>query len=308
MSNYIEPAVIDSMPVTLKPILYTTYDTHVKYLLNITYEDSTTKQVELVQKDKNRPYKVVFKKEGKLITAIGVPTIKEVTECSKFCDFPNRILDSNDLLIELDCSETYSCTKVRFYLKDIRDIVDIASESEEDLDKLEEYNYHTKYPIYLNGFTCTTKIYCEVDEDSNILLKSQITKFGEPLSKDDYSEFTTFTVDFDLDDKFIEDEVTDNLLVHIPDELIGRELRLVIRYFVKEIQHPVLDEFIIIPIKPGENTEPEVTFTTSKAVTTQDTPYLGDGVLPALGTGLTPAYKQYKNKKSYTGSVFTDES
>lgn len=307
MPSYIEPVVIDSMPVTLKPILYTTYDTHVRYLLTITYEDSTTKQVELVQKDKNRPYKVVFKKEGKLITATGVPTIKEIRECSRFCDLPNRILDSNDLLIELDCSGTYDCSKVRFYLKDLRHIVDLAKESDDDYDNLLAYDSHTKYPIYLNGFSCMTKIYCKIDENYDILLKSQITKFGEPLIRDAYSEFDVFTIDFDLDQTLLDSddsEITDNIILHIPEELIDKEIKVVIRYFIKEIDHPVFDEFTIIPVKEIE--EIDTGSSLSRAVSTQDMQYLGDGLKTALGVGLTPGYKQYRNKKTYDDTVTTE--
>ena len=303
MPSYIEPAVIDVNPTMLKPILFTTYKPITKYILDITYEDSTTKQVELVQGDKNRPYRVVFKKDGKLITATGIPKIYEINEANRFCDFVNRVMDSEDLLIELDCSSTYECTKVKFYLKDIRDIIDIAIEGEPDIGGGIEDIPLTKYPIYLNGFDCTTKIRCLVDEDLNVDLTSLITKLGEPLSREQYSDFTVFTVNDDVDtmvSTIESDEAGDHFVVSISEEKLDTEITLIIRYFVDEINHPVFDEFIIIPFRQTDNEE---TRTLDRAVTTADMQYLGDGLKPALGVGLTPGYKQYRNSKNTSTSV-----
>lgn len=306
MSNYMEPAIIESGTTFLKPILLTTYDVVTKYNLHIVYEDSTTKDVELVQKDKNRPYKFTFKKEGKLITATGVPTIKEISECSKFCDFTNRVLDSNDLLIELDCSGTYDCNKVRFYLKDVRDIIDLAIEGDiSEEDKILNH-YHQLYPIYLNGFSCKEKIRCKVDDESRVLLKSLITKVGSKLSSTEYKDFYIIK-----DSEIIMSDVTveedgENVYLTIPEELIGTEIKLIISYYINEIEHPVFDQFIIIPYIEEQE---EIIDTGSKlrrAVSTQDMQYLGDGLKPALGIGLTPAYKQYRNRKSYNDSVMED--
>lgn len=310
MPNYIEPAVIDVNPITLKPILFTTYNPVIKYNIEITYEDSTTKTVELVQGDKNRPYKVVFKKEGRLITATGVPTIREVSESCKFCDFTNRVMDSNDLLIELDCSGTYECTKVRFYLKDIRDIVDLANENNDDDDdtKVPGETPITRYPIYLNGLQCTTKIYCRVDEDFNIDLTSLVTKIGEPLHRYQYSDFTVFTVDDNIEvvtPVTQETEFGESFKLIVSEELLNKEIKLIIKYHIYEIEHPVFDEFTIIPFK--DKPEPDNKKTLSRAVSTADTQYLGDGLKSALGVGLTPGYKQYRNSKKYTGSVLSDE-
>lgn len=297
---------IDSNPITYKPILFTTYDTISKYILNITYEDSTTKTVELVENDKDRPYRIVFKREGKLITATGVPrVIREINECSSFCDFANRIMDSNDLLIELDCSSEYQCTKVRFYLKDIRDIRDLVNEPLEGEEEPVDSN-HTMYPIYLNGLSCMDKITCIVDEELNTTLYSQITKMGEVLSRDQYSDFTVFTTNPDIIITPIEPEdgdVEDKVSLKVPEELIDTEIKIIIRYFINEMNHPVFDEFTIIPTNKVEEIEPGTYKVLTRAVTTQDTQYLGDGLKPALGVGLTPGYKQYRNKSSYDDSV-----
>ena len=304
MPSYIESAVIDVNPTTLKPILFTTYKPIKKYILDITYEDSTTKQVELVERDKNRPYKVVFKKEGKLITAIGVPKVYEINEGNKFCDFVNNIMDSDDLLIELDCSSEYDCSKVRFYLKDIRDIIDIAKEGLEGEDPIEDIPL-TRYPIYLNGFDCKTVILCKVDDEFNINLYSTITKIGEPLLRDQYSSFTVFTVDSealvtvpleqdtDYEDKFV---------VSVSEEMLDTEIKLIIKYYVNEIEHPVFDEFTIMPFKKTEE-DNDNTRVLTRAVSTADMEYLGDGLKPALGIGLTPGYKQYRNSKNASTSV-----
>lgn len=299
---------IDTNPRTLKPILFTTYDSITKYNLHIVYEDETTKDIELVQNDKTRPYKFIFKREGRLVTAIGVPTIHEINECNKMCDFANKIMDSNDLLIELDCSSEYECTKVRFYLKDVRDIVDLINEPIDDTEEGMDEN-HTLYPIYLNGYSCKDLVPCNVSEKNGIfttILSSQITKLDAPLSKTDYSDFDIFTLDFDPEviPMYSQDETIEKIGLTIPEELIGTQISIIIRYFVNEIDHPVFDEFTILPIKnmiesDNGTTQPVLT----RAVSTQDMQYLGDGLKPALGVGVTPGYKEYRNKKSYNNSV-----
>lgn len=312
MPSYIEEnglqytATIDSNPIKYKPILFTSYETVSKYNLHITYEDATSKTVELVQGDKNRPYRIVFKKDGKLVTATGVPKIHEVNERSNFCDFVNRTMDSNDLLFELDCSTEYECNKVRFYLKDIRDIVDIANE---EVVEDSGQNYPTTtYPIYVNGFTCETKIYTRLGDNNNILLNPQITKIGDPLLKEHYDDLRVYisspyvkTAVFTKKDT---DEAFDKLAMIIDEEGFETEIKIVIGYYIKEIDHPVFDEFIIIPTKLADdaNTTAEQP-TLKRAVTTQDMQYLGDGLKPALGVGLTPGYKEYRNKKLYNNSV-----
>ena len=312
MSNNIEEklsVVIDSNPKTLKPILFTTYDSVTKYNLHIVYEDETSKDIELVQGDKTRPYKFIFKREGRLITAIGVPTIHEINECNKMCDFANKIMDSNDLLIELDCSSEYECTKVRFYLKDVRDIVDLANEPIENPEEVDEQ--HTIYPIYLNGYSCKTIVPCTVSEKDGIfttIISSQVTKLGEPLSKNDYSDFDIFTLDFDPEiiKMYSADETVEKVGLTIPEELLDTQITLIVRYFINEINHPVFDEFTIFPSKiayDADNGASQPILT--RAVSTQDMQYLGDGLKPALGVGITPGYKEYRNKKSYNDSVLT---
>lgn len=303
MSTYIEPAVIDMSPVSLKPILFTTYDKSVKYDLTITYEDGTTKTVELVTGDVNRPYKVVFKKDGTLITAIGIPKIiYEITENNKFCDFCNRIMDANDLLIEMDCSMEYTCNRVRFYLKDLRDIVDILTE-----DPFSETNFQpdvdtSQYRIYLQGLTCDTYIMYDVSDTLKMRLKPSIGKLNRALSIDECSAPIVFPVDFNANINIDEHEYID---IEIDEDYIGLELKLVIRYFVNEIEHPIFDEFTIIPYIKDETTEePEDAMPVlTRAVTTADMQYLGDGLKPALGAGLTPGYKEYRNSKNYDNSV-----
>ena len=301
MPSYIEPAVIDMNPICLKPILFTTYDKSVKYTLNITYEDSTTKTVELVTGDVNRPYKVVFKKEGELITAIGIPRIvHEISEGNKFCDFCNRIMDSNDLLIELDCSKEYQCTKVRFYLKDLRDIVDLADASEGDDDYLADVDT-SKYRIYINDIACDNVINYDVTDSLEMKFYPNIKKLGTSISNEEFSGLMVFPVNFGAS---IDVSIDNTFTVEIGEEFIGEELQIIIRYFVKELNHPIFDEFTIIPYIREEIVEEDIdTPVLTRAVTTADMQYLGDGLKPALGVGLTPGYKQYRNSKNYDDSV-----
>lgn len=307
MLDHIKPAVIDMNPVSIKPILFTTYDKSVKYNLTITYEDSTTKTVELVTGDVNRPYKVVFKKEGTLITAIGIPKIVyEITESNKFCDFCNKIMDSNDLLIELDCSAEYACNKVRFYLKDLRDIIDILMEN-----PFSETNFQpdvdtSQYRIYLQDLTCDTVIKYDVSETFVMKLKPSIGKLIRRLSSDEASGVSVFPVNFGAS---IDIDLNDIITIEINEGHINQELKLIIRYFVNELNHPVFDEFTIIPYIKDETTEEitDVMPVLTRAVTTADMQYLGDGLKPALGIGLTPGYKQYRNSKNYNDSVMTEE-
>lgn len=308
MSNSNIKAVLDSNPKIFKPILYTTYHTITKYILNIVYEDETTKEVELITNDQNKIYRVTFKRNGELITVTGaISNIHIIPECNMMCDLPNNIMDGKDLLIEIDCSSRYKCDKVTFYLKDIRDIIDLTNEQSDESE--EDTNIpHTIYPIYLNGYSCDNVIPCKVFEDNGIFkinLSSQITKLGIPLTKDQYSDFDIFTLDFDPEISLIkpkENETTDNVILNIPEELLDGEITLILRYFITEVNHAVFDEFIIIPSKEIieiDDSKSELT----RAVSTQDTQYLGDGIKPALGVGGTPGYKEYKNKKSYNDSV-----
>lgn len=299
--------VIDSNPETYKPILYATYDSKTKYNLHIVYEDQTTKDIELVQNDKDRPYKFVFKRDGKLITAVGVPTVREINECNKMCDFVNKIMDSNDLLIELDCSSEYECNKLRFYLKDVRDIIDINEPVKEPEYSLKE---HTIYHMYLNKYSCDTIIPCNVVQKDDIFtttLSLQLTKFGEYLTREQYSDFDIFAFDFDpilTVEDIQEDETVEKVKMIIPEELLDSEITLIVRYFITEIEHPIFDEFVIIPSKATTDEDNESTQNVlTRAVSTQDTQYLGDGLKPALGVGITPGYKEYRNKKSYSDSV-----
>lgn len=306
MPNCINPGIIDVNPTTLKPILFTTYKPITKYILDITYEDSTTKQVELVTGDRKRPYQFTFKKEGKLITAIGVPKVYQISEGNKFCDFVNRVMDSEDLLIELDCSSTYSCTKVKFYLKDVRDIEDLFPE--EDNNECScgcncTTDLVSKYPIYLNGFDCKTKIRCLVDDDLEAYLEATITKVGETLSEDQYKDFDVFVFDEDNKINVYKYNEHGKFVLRVTEDLLETEVKILIKYFVNEIDHPVYDEFTIIPFRKDE----EDGKTLDKAVTTQDTQYLGDGLKPALGVGMTPSYKQYRNSKNYSNSVIDDK-
>lgn len=307
MPSYIEPAVIDMNPVCMKPILFVDYDAVTKYNLTITYEDSTTKTVELVQGDKTRPYTVVFKKDGTLITVTGVPKIYEISEGNKFCDFCNRTMDSNDLLIELDCSSEYNCSKVRFYLKDLRDITDIIGETTNDMMNI----IAPKYRIYLNGFTCETKIKCILSEPSfDINLTSSIMKLDTELSEDEYSDFRIYLDDveavYDYKDNKIHIEFRDEYDENIYKKYLNKEIKIVVRYFVKEIDHPVFDEFTIIPIIEDETTDEDTGTVLTRAVTTADMQYLGDGLKTALGVGLTPGYKEYRNSKNYDDSVIAE--
>lgn len=299
--------VIDSNPETYKPILYATYDSKTKYNLHIVYEDQTTKDIELVQNDKDRPYKFVFKRDGKLITAVGVPTVREINECNKMCDFVNKIMDSNDLLIELDCSSEYECNKLRFYLKDVRDIIDINEPVKEPEYSLKE---HTIYHMYLNKYSCDTIIPCNVVQKDDIFtatLSLQLTKLGEYLTREQYSDFDIFAFDFDpilTVEDIQEDETVEKVKMIIPEELLDSEITLIVRYFITEIEHPIFDEFVIIPSKATTDEDNESTQNVlTRAVSTQDTQYLGDGLKPALGVGITPGYKEYRNKKSYSDSV-----
>lgn len=309
MPNNIEETlsvIIDTNPKMIKPILYTTYEAFTKYNIHIVYEDETTKDIELVQRDKERPYRFIFKREGKLITATGVPTIHEINECHKMCDFANRIMDSNDLLIELDCSNEYECNKVRFYLKDVRDIVDLANEEPEDSDDIVKED--KIYSILVNGLPCENKIYCQIGDNNNILIHPMIMKLGEFLLKEEYDDLEVYSlspyVEATAFNKKINDDELDMLAMIISDDGLDKEIKIVIRYFVKEINHPVFDEFTIIASKTayeGDNGSTQQVL--SRAVATSDMQYLGDGLKPALGVGITPGYKEYKNKKSYNKSV-----
>lgn len=306
MSSYIEgeqniTTVINNNHIMIKPILFTTYEKITKYNLTITYEDDTNKIVELIQNNKERPYKFIYKKEGQLLSIIGVPTIYEINEGTKFCDFTNKVMDAEDLLFEVDSSTQFESTKARFYLKDIRDIIDLVTEGFPDPEDPIEVLPVTMYPIYLEGHSCQSPVTYIFQDDSLIMnLTSEITKNGESLSIDQYSDFKVLSVDFNKIDENtnVDYTITENnkFSLNITENLLDTEIKVVLKYFIKEINHPVFDEFTIIPTRNLKNTDDNVLL---RAVSTQDMQYLGDGLEPALGAGLTPGYKpyQYKNKK-----------
>lgn len=296
MSNIEEniTVTIDSNPVMLKPILFTDYTAVTKYNIKITYEDYTVKNVELIQNDTTRPYKIVYKKEGQLFTVIGVPKIYEINERSKYCDFVNRTMDSKDLLFEMDCSEKFQCTKARFYLKDIRDIIDIVAEGyiEDPEDNMQVDGTFTMYPIYLHEHSCQNVIHCTVDDNLKVTLTARVTKMGETLSDNEYSDFTILSVSNPvIIDPDVEPEVNKVPLVFTEDSL-DKEIKVILKYFVKEINHPVFDEFTIIASK---QTEDDGTELLTEAITTQDTEYLGDNSREILDMTLTPGYKPYEH-------------
>ena len=294
MPSYIA-TTIDSNPAMLKPILFTDYKAVTKYNLKITYEDSTFKNVELVQNDTSRPYKITYKKEGQLFTVIGIPKVYEINEGSKYCDFVNRTLDSKDLLFEMDCSEKFQCTKARFFLKDIRDIIDIVAEGyNEDPDDNMEVGLFTMYPIYLHEHSCQNTIHCTVDDELKVTLIARVTKMGETLAEDEYSDFTILSVTSPvIVDPDVEPEANKVPLI-FTEESLDTEIKVILKYFVKEINHPVFDEFTIVASKKKED-EGEVVY---EAVTSQDMKYLGDNVDVLLDLDLTPGYKEYRNKKN----------
>lgn len=282
---------------TLKPILYTTYNAITKYNLIIYYEDYTTKNVELVLKDKTRPYRITYKKEGQLLTVTGIPNVYEISESSKFCDFPNKVMDSKDLLFEVDCSSQYECDKARFYLKDIRDIIDLVTEGLDDNpnDPMENTPV-TLYPIYLNGYSCQNVINVTVDENLTTSIISEVTKMGDPLTHDDYSDFTVLSIESPVTLTEVSQE--DNKIgLQFTEDSLDKEIKIVIKYFIKEINHPVFDEFTL-KASLKKDDEEETTDVVTRAATTQDMQYLGDGLEPALGSGLTPGYKPYQYRKS----------
>ena len=298
MPSYLEgeetiSVLVDNNPVCLKPILFTNYTAITKYNLEITYEDSTTKSVELVM-DKERPYKIIYKKDGKLLTAIGIISkIHEINEASKFCDFVNKTMDSSDLLIELDCSEKYECTKVRLYLKDIRDIIDIVMEGYNEDDSNNQTETFTMYPIYLNGHTCKETIKCIVDEDLKVVLNSEITKDGQPLVSWDYSDFTIVSV---TEPVTVDNELfgIDTVPLVFTEESLDKEIKVILKYFVHEIDHLVFEEFTVIASKKEIELPEEVL---DKAVTSADMQYLGDNIHEVLDLDLTPGYKPYRYNK-----------
>lgn len=282
---------------TFKPILYTTYDTITKYNLTIYYEDGTNKNVELVQKDKDRPYRITYKKEGQLFTVTGVPTVYEISENSKFCDFSNTVMDSKDLLFEMDCSSKYNCEKARFYLKDIRDIIDMVTEGlEDDPNDPMEINPITVYPIYMNNTSCENICKVKVDSSMITVLTFEVTKMGDPLDKEEYSDFTVLSVD---NSDIIYEITNDNqVTLYLTKDTLDKEIKIIVKYFIKEINHPVFDEFTIIASSKEDEEETTTSSKLTRAVSTQDMQYLGDGLEPALGSGLTPGFKQYQYRKS----------
>lgn len=303
MPSYIEgdktiTTVIDNNPITIKPILFTTYKTITKYDITITYEDDTTKVVEIVQNDKHRPYKFIYKKDGQLLSIIGVPTLYEINEGNKFCDFENRVMDASDLLFEVDSSTQFESTKARFYLKDIRDIIDLSIEGFPDPDDPMDIFPVTMYPIYLAGHSCQNPIKYVLPDDSLILnLTSEVTKNGEPLLEDQYNDFKILSVDFNKisDTSDITFTITENnkFSLEITEDLLDTEIKVILKYFITEINHPVFDEFTIIPTRQQPPVVEDL-LGGRQAVSTQDMQYIGDGLKTGLGNDLTPGYKPYK--------------
>lgn len=296
MPSYVEGA--DSITVTLgeptlKPILFTTYTPITKYNLEITYEDSTTKTVELVM-DKERPYKVVYKKDAKLHTVTGIfSKVYEINESSKFCDFVNRTMDASDLVLEMDCSEKYECTKVRFYLKDIRDIIDLELEG-----YITDSQEVTKYPIYLNGNSCKYVTYCEVDENLEVTLDAKVTKDGKEIEPWGYADFQILSISEPGITVNTEKFATNKVPLVFTEEALGKDIYIIIKYFVYEIDHIVCDEFLVVASKKTTTDDKPVeedTDVLDEPVTTQDTQYLGDDY-EVLDLDLTPGFKPYRYK------------
>lgn len=300
MPSYVEgdniEVVVSGTKTMLKPILFTTYESETKYNLHITYEDSTTKDVELVQNCKDRPYKFVYKKEGKLLQSIGIPKIYEINEGNKYVDFPNKVMDSSDLLFVVDCSNKYECIKTKFYLKDIRDIVDIAIEGEDPNDPMDIFPI-TTYPIYLNGYSCQNIIKLKVDDTMITTLTPEITKMGEPLTSEDYSDFSVIAIS---DQDIIYEVGEDNVItVYMTEATLDKEIKITVRCFIKEINHPIFDEFVFtVSKKSDDDTEEDTGYSLRRAVSTQDMQYLGDGLETGLGNDLTPGFKPYRYRKS----------
>lgn len=295
MPSYVEgdniAVVVDGSKTFIKPILFTTYDSETKYNLHITYEDSTTKEVEVVQNCMGRPYKFIYKKEGKLLSSIGIPKIYEINEGNKYVDFPNKVMDSSDLLFVLDCSEKFQHSEIKFYLKDIRDIIDLANEEDPD-DPMEIFPV-TTYPIYLNNHSCENTIKLYVTKDNmDVTLTPTITKLGDPLSKDDYSDCNIIKISEDIVFDINDDG---SFKLHMTDETVDKEFKVTIRCYIKEIKHPVFDEFTILVEKKDNIVDIDTDNTDLlRAITTQDTQYLGDGALERIGNDLTPGFKPYK--------------
>lgn len=154
MPSYIEgnkflTGQIGKRKVNLKPIILTDYKAYTKYDITLNYEDDTVKHIELVPEDSNRPYKFIFKKDAKLYEVIGIPRVVEINEATKYCDFPNRIMDSKDLLFDVDISDKFHSDTVRFYLKDVRDMIDLVNEGlyppDDDMDEVLILNGGSSY-------------------------------------------------------------------------------------------------------------------------------------------------------------------
>lgn len=252
MPSYIEEnntiVLLNTNTTTIKPILFTNYTSETKYTLNITYEDSTTKTVELVQKDVERPYKFIYKKEGKLETVTGIPTVYEINENSKFCDFVNKTMDSEDLLFIVDCSDKYQLKSVKFYLKDIRDIVDIVTESLEDEEEENQnisipLSQYTLYPILLNGKKYNEVVECTVNNELKVTLSASITKNNDILESDKYSGFRVLSVESPAMFDYTTTLQFNMVPLIFTEESLNREIKVIIGYFVNEIGHPIFEEF-----------------------------------------------------------------
>ena len=79
------------------------------------------------------------------------------------------------------------------------------------------------------------------------------------------------------------------------DETVDKEFKATIRCYIKEIKHPVFDEFTILVEKKDNIIDVDTDNSDLlRAITTQDTQYLGDGALERIGNDLTPGFKPYK--------------
>lgn len=299
MPSYIEgdniEVIVNGNKTMIKPILFTTYDSITTYNLHITYEDDTSKDVELVQKCKDRPYKFIYKKEGKLLESTGIPTIYEINEKSKYTDFANTVMDSNDLLFIVDCSTKYESIETKFYLKDIRDIVDLSKEDIVDPEDPMDIFPVTMYPMYLNGYSCENIIKLQVDDSMLTTLTPEITKMGEVLPEEEYSDFEVLSIS----DQDIIYEVVDNNIINLymTENTLDKEIKITVKCFIKEINHPIFDEFTFIVSKKDKNEDNVETASVKRAVTTQDMQYLGDGLETGLGNDLTPGFKPFRYRK-----------
>lgn len=206
-------------------------------------------------------------------------------------------MDSNDLLFEVDSSEKYESKKARFYLKDIRDIIDLSVEGFPDPEDPMEIFPITQYPIYLNNHSCESICKITVDDSLTTVLNFEITKMGDPLQADQYSDFTILSVsDSDI---IYESTEINKLTMYLTEATLGKEIKIIVKYFVKEINHPVFDEFTVIFNKYAPDEDIVDEDINKRAVSTQDAQYLGDGLKTGLSDSMTPGFKPYQYRRSY---------